>query len=455
MEINHIYVINLQTESNIIKQKLNNVDWPSAIGYDIIDAANGWDIVENKTQPIFKHKPADWWELKDSKTKWFNRPVTPGEIGCMLSHYQCIHMGYKEGYENILILEEDFYKSNKSITQKELDNIPKDASIIYLDRKKVNKDEPETRINEDITEVGYTYNNHAYIVTRKGMKEIINSSILDNVIAGDEFFPAINGTSDRKDAVKIFHNPRFKAYAFNGGYFDQSSHADSTSLTEFSPKIVRKNKLKNIGILDASDWKKWSEKYINPQLRNREFDLITDEPAPHVYVFPLFTKEFCDELIKLGETKEWTHGRHEFYPTTDNLLSVLGMEDIYNKVINYYVRPYAINRFQLEGNSWDHLSDESFIIKYPFDEQSHLGVHHDYSSITTLVNLNPGGFEGGGTYFPKYKCLVNPKEIGMATLHPGNITHKHGARPTTSGTRYVVVSFISNSDHKGFEPKKY
>ena len=131
------------------------------------------------------------------------------------------------------------------------------------------------------------------------------------------------------------------------------------------------------------------------------------------------------------------------------------MEDIYNKVINHYIKPYAINRFQLEGNSWDHLSDESFIIKYPFDEQSHLGVHHDFSSITTLVNLNPGGFEGGGTYFPKYKCLVNPKEIGMATLHPGNITHKHGARPTTSGTRYVVVSFITNSDHKGFEPKKY
>ena len=70
-------------------------------------------------------------------------------------------------------------------------------------------------------------------------------------------------------------------------------------------------------------------------------------------------------------------------------------------------------------------------------------------------NLNPGDFTGGGTYFPKYKCLVNPTEIGMATLHPGNITHKHGARPTTSGTRYVVVSFISNSDHTGWQPKKY
>jgi hypothetical protein len=36
----------------------------------------------------------------------------------------------------------------------------------------------------------------------------------------------------------------------------------------------------------------------------------------------------------------------------------------------------------------------------------------------------------------------------MCTLHPGNITHKHGARPVTEGTRYVVVSFIKNADHK-------
>ena len=57
-------------------------------------------------------------------------------------------------------------------------------------------------------------------------------------------------------------------------------------------------------------------------------------------------------------------------------------------------------------------------------------------------------FKGGGTYFPKFKHLANPKEIGMCTLHPGNITHKHGARPVTKGTRYVVVSFIKSGSHK-------
>ena len=447
MKIDYIYVINLQTDNNKIANKLNNVNWPYIINYEILSATNGWDVVNGKSQANFKFKTADWWELKDSNINWYNRPVTPGEIGCMLSHYECIYKGYHAGYENILILEEDFYRSKKDITEKVLNEVPKDASLIYLDRKKVNQDEKETRINDNVTEVGYTYNNHAYIVTRKGMKEVIDSAILDNIVVSDEFFPAINGTSNRKDAVKIFHNPKFKSYALNGGYFDQSSNANSTSLTEFPPEIVNKNKLEQIGILDDSDWERWSKKYINPLILNKEYDLAIDEPAPHVYVFPFFTKVFCKELIELSEQFDWTTDRHEFYPTTDNLLEVLGLDKIYNRIINDYVKPLAINRFGLEGKSWDYLRDESFIIKYPYDQQAHLSLHHDHSSITTLVNLNPGEFKGGGTYFPKYKCNVNPKEIGVMTLHPGNITHKHGARPVTEGTRYVVVSFIKNSDH--------
>jgi hypothetical protein len=58
-----------------------------------------------------------------------------------------------------------------------------------------------------------------------------------------------------------------------------------------------------------------------------------------------------------------------------------------------------------------------------------------------VVKLNDE-FNGGGTYFPKYKILSNPDGVGKCTLHPGQITHKHGARPITEGVRYVLVSFL-------------
>ena len=232
----------------------------------------------------------------------------------------------------------------------------------------------------------------------------------------------------------------------------QSSKPSENSLTEFTPEHVNKintpwlstvepTKNEITSILDISDWGLWSKKYIHPQILSKEYDLIIDEGAPHVYTFPFFTKASSDELIELSETVPWTQDRHEFYPTTDNLMSALGMQDIYSKVINDYARPLAIDRFGLEGKSWESLRDESFIIRYKPDEQAHLGVHHDHGSITTLVVV-------ALIILTLYRGIkvVNPKEIGMMTLHPSNITHKHGARPVTKGTRYVVVSFCKNKD---------
>ena len=440
MKLNQVYVINLNSDNDKIIEKIHQVDWGYETQYYIYNAVNGWDLDNEEDLPNFR--VADWWKI-DSENTFYNREVKPGEIGCTLSHYKCIKDAFDSGYENILILEEDFKYLGKFPTVNELFTVPKDASIIYLGRKQQWEDSKEEKINKNVTKVGYSYNNHAYIVTRKGMEEIINSDILMNIIAIDEIYPAMNRTSDRQDAVKVFSNDKFNAYSLNNDYFDQTSNP-KTSSTESPKKIINSN----FSILDDNDWDKWSEKYINKHLIDKKYDLIIDEPAPHIYLFPLFNDMFCKELIELSEQYTWTTDRHDFYPTTDNLLEVLGMKNIYNKVINKYVRPLAIDRFQLEGKSWDHLTDESFIIRYKTDEQPHLDIHHDHSNITTLVNLNPNEFKGGGTWFPKYNYLANPTDIGVCTLHPGNITHKHGARPITEGTRYVVVSFIKSQDHK-------
>ncbi len=456
--INFCYIINLNTPNEEINERFNNANYKEPFNYYIYPAVNGWDI---DFKCDYKFSNADWWKI-DSDNLFWNREVTPGETGCTLSHYNIIKAAYDEGFENVLILEEDINPSGKFPTQDILDEVPADCSILYLDRNIMCSPDEETKITDNVTKVGYSYNTHAYIITRKGMRQILNSNILDNIIATDELFSAINGTSNRKDAVEKLNIPGFASYSLNGGYFSQISDRETTSLTEFPPEVVNEKRGNTTGvykrynkpseiiskysILDDSNWDEWCKKYINPLVLSKEYDLIIDEPCTHVYTFPFFTKTFCNELIELSETKQWVNDRHEFHPTTDNLLEVLGMDKIYNKLINDHVQPLAKYLYQLDGTSWDELRDESFIIRYKPEEQAHLGIHHDHSNITTLVNLNPGDFKGGGTYFPKYKCNVNPKELGVMTLHPGNITHKHGARPVTEGIRYVVVSFIKNQN---------
>ena len=189
----------------------------------------------------------------------------------------------------------------------------------------------------------------------------------------------------------------------------------------------------------------WKSRFITYSARTKEWDLICDEPFMNTFSFPLFTAEFCRMIREEAEySNAWTVNRHDYYPTTDMVLSVIGMQDIYMEVLREYVMSLSIYMWALEGDGWDNLNSENFLAKYTPNAQGHLSIHHDSSDITALVQLSDlDEYEGGGTWFRRQKQLLkNP--IGYVTIHPGNITHKHGARAVTDGTRYIIVSFMKN-----------
>ena len=175
---------------------------------------------------------------------------------------------------------------------------------------------------------------------------------------------------------------------------------------------------------------------------SKEWDLIIDEPCKDIFSWPLLNPSFCEHIINIAESHNcWQSDRHEFYPTTDVTLSKIGLNEIYNKILKNYVYEAAIHKWQLEGDTWTNLEFENFVIKYTAENQSHLSLHHDHSKITSIVSLNDN-FCGGGTFFKRQNFLLeNP--VGHVAIHPGTITHKHGARPITEGTRYVLVTFAN------------
>ena len=75
--------------------------------------------------------------------------------------------------ENVLILEEDFkvFEHYKKFPEFELNFLDDDYSICYLGRSALDKD-AEVSVNEEMVRAGYTFNTHAYVISRKGMKEI-------------------------------------------------------------------------------------------------------------------------------------------------------------------------------------------------------------------------------------------------------------------------------------------
>ncbi len=198
------------------------------------------------------------------------------------------------------------------------------------------------------------------------------------------------------------------------------------------------------GILNIGDWEAWKNKYMDSAALalDREWELVVDDLGDNIYQFPLFNRTFCEDLITLAEfSDKWTTSRHENYPTNDVLLEDLGINFAYDKIVREIISPLCTRLWQLSGPRWKELESENFLAKYAPGGQTHLSLHHDYSHITMLVKLNDE-YDGGGTWFPKYNKLIDPSRIGTATLHPGIITHRHGARQVYAGRRYVIVSFM-------------
>jgi hypothetical protein len=83
------------------------------------------------------------------------------------------------------------------------------------------------------------------------------------------------------------------------------------------------------------------------------------------------------------------------------------------------------------------------LLRYSGGEQ--YGFHYDGGtgskrSISVLIYLNDD-YEGGEIEFPNFKLKIKPK-AGTLILFPSNYAYGHIAHPVTSGTKYVIVTWL-------------
>jgi hypothetical protein len=336
--------------------------------------------------------------------------------------------------EITMILEEDF-KQDIEVPWTQVNQLLEMGyDLIYLGRNALKAD-----IEQPIDGVlgwvnpDYTYNSHAYILSRRGVQILVEEYIdqyKNEIFALDEFLSITFGMTHRQDILLEYEGKtRLKAAAPITNYFVQENSQGISNFNASQPEI-----------LQASNWEEWCDKYINPHMRKGQYRLMVDEIGPNVIEFPLFTEKFCNEIVELAEQHKWVTDRHKFYPTTDQTMESLGMQEIYQKVLEEFVYPIWIWFWDLQGDNWNTLGSENFIAKYDTLNQGSLDLHHDDSIITLNLRLN-NDFKGGGTYLPKYKTTVQPRKIGSVMSHPGSITHLHGGRPVEEGTRYILVTF--------------
>uniref|UniRef100_A0A8D3DLB4 procollagen-lysine 5-dioxygenase n=1 Tax=Scophthalmus maximus TaxID=52904 RepID=A0A8D3DLB4_SCOMX len=198
----------------------------------------------------------------------------------------------------------------------------------------------------------------------------------------------------------------------------------------------------------------WKEKYIHENYSKIFEDEKTsvEQPCPDVYWFPAFSEKMCDHLVETMEDNgEWSGGSHkderlaggyENVPTVDIHMNQIGFEKEWLKFLKEYISPVTEKLYP--GYYPKAQAIMNFVVRYRPDEQPSLRPHHDSSTFTINIALNSKDvdYEGGGCRFLRYDCKVESPRKGWSFMHPGRLTHYHEGLPTTSGTRYIMVSFV-------------
>jgi hypothetical protein len=137
----------------------------------------------------------------------------------------------------------------------------------------------------------------------------------------------------------------------------------------------------------------------------------------------VLSKEDCDKLIEIYDSKGPTFQWHSFFPLK------ISFDD---SDINLYLKK-ILESFLLP-NKIEY--DWGQIVKWP--KESFMSLHQDFSkkeTIFTSVTYLNDDYEGGYTFFMN-DFYVKPK-VGRTVWFDGTY-HTHGVSKITAGTRYTL-----------------
>jgi len=234
MKIDKIYVITIdhsQQNYDSINGRLNLLCLPPT-EYQIVEGVNGRDQLSTpEDRKELGVETYSGWKMED-EYKWWNRAVTVGEAGLTLTKIRIWEDAYAKGYENILILEDDF-NPNQSIDWSDFNELEEfDYDLIYLSRilQDIHQGVEDARVGlQNFVKPGFSYQTHAYILSQNGIRKLVETNVevlKQNLIPADEFLPAVCAWHPRQDLRTMF-NQNMQALALISKPIGQSRNETS------------------------------------------------------------------------------------------------------------------------------------------------------------------------------------------------------------------------------------
>lgn len=153
------------------------------------------------------------WELQ-SENRWWNRPMSKGEIGCSISHWLCWQKASAFNDPHYVFLEDDvrlgptFGEDLPDVVSR-LSAQDEAWDLLFLGRCPQEAD--EGRIGEFI-KPGFSYGTHAYMLSHAAVDKLLATGFPKDLIPADEFLPAMYVDHPRPD-VRARYPKRLRAYS--------------------------------------------------------------------------------------------------------------------------------------------------------------------------------------------------------------------------------------------------
>ncbi|KAM4747557.1 procollagen galactosyltransferase 1 [Rhinophrynus dorsalis] len=213
VSLDEIFLINLKHREDR-RKRMKRTLYELQIDYKLSDAVYGKVMNETEVTAMgIKMLPG-------YKDPYHGRPLTRGEMGCFLSHYNI----WKEISERSLsisaVFEDDlrFEIYFKRRLQNLLDDMEKaelDWDLIYLGRKRMQVEEPEEPVRgvRNLVVADYSYWTLGYLISLRGARKLLNAEPLGKMLPVDEFLPVMYDKHPISDYSDQFSPRDLKAFS--------------------------------------------------------------------------------------------------------------------------------------------------------------------------------------------------------------------------------------------------
>ena len=209
LNVDNIYMINLERRFERRNRMLKCFD---LLGIEV----QIWPAIDGKLLSFDKIKSKGIKLMENYLDPYHKRPMTFGEIGCFLSHYEIWQDIIKRNFSNAIIFEDDvrFERNLKYKWKKAFSSLnTNEYDFVYLGRKR--QGDNESQIGNFFVTPSYSYWTLGYFITAKGAQKLLDAKPLEKLIPVDEFLPIMYDSHPIQEWISHFTNRNLKALSID------------------------------------------------------------------------------------------------------------------------------------------------------------------------------------------------------------------------------------------------